>query len=90
MAIKKTASERDEDLAQAIVNDLTKKGFQTYFNNTEESPAKINSFLSTGSSLLDLAISNRPNGGVPGGRITELNGLEGCVTEDTLVDVEID
>ena len=26
--------------------------------------------------LLDLAISNRPNGGIAVGRITELNGLE--------------
>ena len=26
--------------------------------------------------MLDLAISNRPNGGIAVGRITELNGLE--------------
>lgn len=33
-------------------------------------------YISTGSSLLDLAISNRPYGGVPVGRITEISGLE--------------
>ena len=26
--------------------------------------------------MLDLTISNKPNGGIPVGRITELNGLE--------------
>jgi recombination protein RecA len=33
-------------------------------------------FISTGSSILDLAISNRANGGLPVGRITEISGLE--------------
>ena len=46
-------------------------------------------FLSTGDDILDLYISNRKNGGVAGGRITQLGGLQGCVTEDTLVKVKI-
>ena len=32
---------------------------------------------STGSTILDLAVSNRPDGGLAAGRITEINGLEG-------------
>jgi recombination protein RecA len=76
MATKKTSS-REDDLAQAIADDLTKGGFKTYFMGNDVSPAEIKSFLGTGSSLLDLAISNRPNGGIPGGRVTELSGLEG-------------
>ena len=36
----------------------------------------ISDWIPTGSSLLDLAISNRPNGGIPVGRITEVTGLE--------------
>ena len=32
--------------------------------------------MSTGSTMLDLAISNKPDGGIAVGRITELNGLE--------------
>ena len=39
-------------------------------------PTDIREFLSTGSSILDLAISNRSNGGIAVGRITEINGLE--------------
>jgi len=39
--------------------------------------------LSTGDDILDLYISNRKHGGIPGGRITEISGLPGCVTEDT-------
>lgn len=46
-------------------------------------------WLSTGDDILDLYISNRKHGGIPGGRITELSGLPGCVTEDTLVKVKI-
>jgi recombination protein RecA len=38
---------------------------------------KIEDFISTGSTLLDYAIANRPNGGVPVGRITEIVGGEG-------------
>lgn len=38
---------------------------------------KVESFISTGSTLLDYKIANRPNGGVPVGRITEIIGGEG-------------
>lgn len=34
-------------------------------------------WLSTGDDILDLYISNRKHGGIPGGRITELSGLPG-------------
>ena len=37
---------------------------------------KVESFISTGSTLLDYAIANKPNGGVPVGRITEIAGGE--------------
>jgi recombination protein RecA len=38
---------------------------------------KVETFISTGSTLLDYAISNRPDGGIPVGRITEIAGGEG-------------
>lgn len=44
---------------------------------SKEDPSEIKSWLSTGSTLLDYAISNRRDGGIPFGRITEINGLEG-------------
>ena len=45
-------------------------------DGTDSTPTDIDEFLSTGSTLLDLAISNRSIGGIAVGRITELNGLE--------------
>jgi recombination protein RecA len=42
-----------------------------------DDPSKITDWIPTGSDLLDLAISNRPNAGLPVGRIIELSGLEG-------------
>jgi recombination protein RecA len=48
-----------------------------YFLEEDENPTDITDFISTGSTMLDLAISNRPNGGIGVGKITELNGLEG-------------
>jgi len=38
---------------------------------------KVEDFISTGSTLLDYAIANKTNGGVPVGRITEIVGREG-------------
>ncbi len=73
-------STRDE-LASLISKNLSKtfKDMpQTvwYLDGPEDSPSDIIDWIPTGSSLLDLAISNRPNGGIPVGRVTEITGLE--------------
>jgi recombination protein RecA len=47
-----------------------------FLDGTDTTPTDIKDFVSTGSTMLDLAISNKPNGGIAVGRITELNGLE--------------
>jgi recombination protein RecA len=76
---KKTGPDTEE-LASAIVDTLNKTfkdGQVAYVIGEEETPTDLTDFVSTGSSLLDLAISNRPNGGIACGRITELTGLEG-------------
>ena len=75
------AADRDE-LAQIIadsLNKLNKDGDQiAYFlDGKEETPTDFTDFVSTGATMLDIAISNRPNGGIAVGRITELTGLEG-------------
>lgn len=44
--------------------------------STEDSPTAAKTFISTGSTLLDYAISNRRNGGVPTGKLTEIAGEE--------------
>lgn len=55
-----------------------KSGYKPVYNlNKDDAPINVDDFISTGSTLLDLAISNRKNGGVPVGRITEIAGLEG-------------
>ena len=73
--------EKDE-LAGTIATELNKQFKQhqvAYFLNQEsESPTDVKDWVSTGSSMLDIAISNKPHGGIGVGKITELNGLEGC------------
>ena len=69
-----------DDLANILADGLNKK-FKNYkvayfLDGSDTTPTDIREFLSTGSSILDLAISNRPNGGIAVGRITEINGLE--------------
>jgi len=73
-------NDRDE-LASTLADSLNKK-FKDYkvayfLDGSEETPADLTEWISTGSSMLDLAIANRPNGGIPVGRITEVTGLEG-------------
>lgn len=67
--------------ADSLANDLNKQ-FQSsdkvaYFLDGDElSPCDVTEWISTGNSILDIAISNRKDGGLPVGRITELMGLE--------------
>lgn len=82
MARKRTegvAGAGEENLAEVIASELNKAkdGQKAFFIGEEDTPTDLRDFISTGSSLLDLAISNRPNGGIAVGRITELSGLEG-------------
>jgi len=77
---KKIDKEIDkDDLAHSLADVLNKQfkqdGKVAYFIDGD-TPTDINDWVSTGSSMLDLAISNRPHGGLPTGRIIELNGLE--------------
>ena len=69
-----------EDLAGVLADSLNKK-FKDYkvayfLDGTSPTPTDIKEFISTGSTMLDLAISNQPDGGIAVGRITEINGLE--------------
>ena len=62
------------DMKKAINKKL---GMEVAYDLNHENPASIKDWISTGSTILDLAISNKPNGGLVAGRITEINGLEG-------------
>ena len=68
-------------LAKTLADSLNKKFKDTnkvayFLDGSDTTPTDIREFISTGSSTLDLAISNRPDGGIAVGRITEINGLE--------------
>jgi recombination protein RecA len=69
-----------DELARVLADNLNKQFKDTkvayFLDGSNATPTDVKEFISTGSSVLDLAISNRPNGGVAVGRITEINGLE--------------
>ena len=74
-------AKREEDLASVLADSLNKQnkeGRIAYFLNDGggDAPTNVKDWLSTGNALLDVAISNRPYGGLPVGRIAEITGLE--------------
>lgn len=81
MATKKLTTEQVDslgsDLIQAIntkfKNNLDKSA---YFLGDPDVANDVVDWVSTGSDILNLAISNRPHGGWPVGRISEITGLE--------------
>jgi recombination protein RecA len=75
------SADRDE-LAELIAESLNKTfkedGQVAYFlDGGEDTPTDFTDFISTGATMLDIAVANRPHGGIAVGRITELTGLEG-------------
>jgi len=71
----------EKDALAGIIADELNKQFKhqkvAYFLEEGGNPTDVTGWISTGSTMLDLAISNKPDGGVAVGKITELNGLEG-------------
>ncbi len=73
---KASCSEGQDDIVTSLLGELNGKQRTAYSFYDREDPSEVKYWLSTGSTLLDYAISNRRNGGVPFGRIIEINGLE--------------
>jgi recombination protein RecA len=74
---KKVSTE--DDLAGFLAESLNKKSKDqkvAFFLDDDATPTNVSGWVSTGSDTLDLAISNRPDGGFPMGRIVEVTGLE--------------
>jgi len=74
-------AKREDDLAGLLADSLNKQnkdGKIAYFldDDSADAPTNVKDWLSTGNAMLDVAISNRPYGGLPVGRITEITGLE--------------
>jgi len=67
-----------DELAESLNKKFSKEYSQVayFLNGGDESPTDVTSWVSTGCTPLDLAISNRPNGGLPVGKIVEITGLE--------------
>jgi recombination protein RecA len=82
MAKSKSKSELEDSLANTLADSINKQfkgqSLKTAFflDGDDDSPSNVKEWISSGCSMLDLAISNRPNGGFPVGRITEITGLE--------------
>lgn len=72
-------SKKDIDLAAVLADTLNKKSKDqrvAYFLDSDEAPTNVEGWISSGATMLDIAISNRPYGGFPVGRIIEVTGLE--------------
>ncbi len=70
---------KEVDLAEVLAESLNKQSKDqkvAFFLDNGDSPTNVDGWISTGASMLDVAISNRPYGGLPVGRITEVTGLE--------------
>ena len=78
----KKKSELEDSLASALADSINKQfkgqNYKSAFflDGDDDAPTNVNEWISSGCSMLDLAISNRPAGGFPVGRITEITGLE--------------
>jgi recombination protein RecA len=78
---KVVQTDRDE-LAQSIADALNKfnkdgEKIAFFLDGADGAPTEFTEFVSTGATMLDIAVSNRPHGGIAVGRITEITGLEG-------------
>jgi recombination protein RecA len=84
---KKTETEQSKEavadsLAEILADSINKQfkgqNLKTAFflAGDSDAPTSVKEWISSGCSMLDLAISNRPHGGFPVGRITEITGLE--------------
>lgn len=86
MAGKKSSKHIDSDpvdrddlaiVLQEALNKSSKDGTKvSFFLDEDDDPTEVTEWVSTGSTLLDLAISNRKHGGMPVGKFVELSGPE--------------
>ncbi len=83
MAAKSKSKLELEDALACTLADSINKQFKGqalktafFLEGDDDSPSNVSDWISSGCDTLDLAISNRPYGGFPVGRITEVTGLE--------------
>lgn len=78
----KSKNELTDELG-GLIADTINKQFKTqhlksayFLEGDDDAPTIIKEWVGTGSTMLDLAISNRKYGGFPVGRVSEITGLE--------------
>lgn len=78
----KSKSELTDELG-GLIADTINKQFKTqhvksayFLEGDDDAPTIVKEWVGTGSTMLDLAISNRKYGGFPVGRVSEITGLE--------------
>jgi recombination protein RecA len=78
----KSKSELTDELGGLIAETINKQ-FKTqniksayFLEGDDDAPTIVKEWVGTGSTMLDLAISNRKYGGFPVGRVCEITGLE--------------
>ena len=86
MANKKTNIEHEvkpsvrDEMADSLADVLNKankdNGKVAFFLTDQDDPSQITDWISTGEHQVDIAVANRPRGGLPVGRIVEITGLE--------------
>ncbi len=89
MATKRKREEGEPEDHSRNLEDILRKEFgkETVSMIEDGLPTDVKLFISTGSTLLDLIISNKKDGGIPVGKITELYGHES--TGKTLLAMQI-
>jgi len=85
----------EDKLARSIASTLNRSnsggsGKIAHFLNDNDSPTNVSRFVPTGSTVLDMLISNKPDGGLPVGKIVEFYGLPACIHPSTKIDVRVD
>jgi len=73
---KSRGDDTSSDFTSDLISSLNKEhGSRIAYNLSEdESPTHVKRWISTGSTLLDYIVANRPGGGLPEGRIVEIFG----------------
>lgn len=76
MARKKKQEEQQDDFTAELISQINKAHNEKIAFNlgTDEAPTHIKRWISTGSKQLDFLVANQLNGGLPEGRIIEIQG----------------
>lgn len=77
---KKVEATTDDNLSSEIITALNTQfkdqGHTAYYLSDPDVATDVTDWIPTGHTLLDIAVSNRSNGGWPVGKIVEITGLE--------------